>query len=431
MNSTPNDINNSKGCPDAIARDGDIGAKEGPAVQRPEASSINKVNPPAVPGPSTHWDGTTNERDEQIPLPFRAASSNAACQRNAREGGILANDDIHREDPIDPQPVGRFHQEHSQPPPPLDEEHYNEHQRQRKDKRRKVTITFATLNIHGKQDIKKRSKIKPIATLMRKERITIMAVQELRCDEEAADALNLAHPNVVIVNNGNTTSKEGVGFIIDKKRFCGKNKTYQHSILIQNRASRLKVDWNGEHFDLINVYAPNAEADKCAFLTELNDAIRNCDDLENPILLGDWNFVEDTLDRSPPRTEPERITDLFNVITRHLQLVDGWKSRNPDTCSFTFNLQGTNIMSRIDRIYCTKEQLNRTMMWGHTSSAKLSDHDIAFVSIIRNNMPHLGSGISRLSAEIIDYGPFQKPCAELLHKAQTAMDNEPHNIQTL
>jgi exonuclease III len=130
--------------------------------------------------------------------------------------------------------------------------------------------------------------------------------------------------------------------------------------LIPGRAFMIAVPWhNGELLTILNIYAPNQAEERDKMWKELWERWANDPQLPFPdIALGDWNFVEDPLDRSSGVTEivPEsfkRLKNLFNLI-------DSWRATFPDTRGYTCmqirtdkesnEIQTTH--SRLDRQCC-------------------------------------------------------------------------------
>ena len=292
-------------------------------------------------------------------------------------------------------------------------------------------IKIATLNVRGKSFANGKSKYKNLTTIIRKSKIAILAVQETRLDENAAALLQQQNPKIIIENNGTSTNKEGVGFIINKDLL--KNKKWKHTILIPGRASRLEIDWTEDNgLDLIVIYAPNETNEKIQYFKTLEKEIDKIKDWSSPILLGDFNFVEDAIDRLPHREDDKRILDAFNHLKTKMKWIDGWRTMRPPEKEYTFLQEGTSSMSRIDRIYMQEEAYEYAYHWGIQTSAKISDHDIATVEILKKNLPFIGKGIWRMNTETVEYQPFRSRVRKILKKAEEEMEEylEYPNLRT-
>jgi len=65
--------------------------------------------------------------------------------------------------------------------------------------------------------------------------------------------------------------------------------------------------------------------------------------------MGDWNFVEDKVDRSPQHNDDLRVTNEMNKLKTSLDLLDGWRSSNPGSRSFTW--EGTFGSKKKENIF--------------------------------------------------------------------------------
>jgi ribonuclease HI/exonuclease III len=398
----------STGCPDARAQDGDIGTQEESATRCPAVRSINKVNPPEMGAASSSRPPIISTREMIPPEDTNHFNDNASSHATFKVNTPPSPNQ-------DPQGQGVNGQV------TLDLIHNTVNGSKRPHisrKTKKSNITIASLNIHGKTTDSGDSKIQRLSTIMKQRKYAIVAIQETRINTEIATQLQKLHPSIVILNNGQFSSKQGVAFIINKKLFAGKNNTWTHYPLIDNRASLLRINWRGEHHDIINIYSPNADTDKLAFIENLTNAITSITDLQNPILLGDWNCVEDSLDRQPPREDDHNVLIALDNLKHKLKLVDGWRLQHPTDLKYSLTHVSNNTLARIDRIYVTKTQELFTNEWKIDSSASLSDHDFVSVKLLKQHEPEQGPGLARFPIDVLDYPPFALPCLKALVTAQ-------------
>jgi ribonuclease HI/exonuclease III len=293
---------------------------------------------------------------------------------------------------------------------------------------RKQGIRIATLNIRGRTDEKKRSKYKDLTTIIRKNGIAILAIQETRLNEEEKSKLEKANPKIIIESNSEFTNKEGVGFILNKDLV--QNKKWKHTSIIKGRVSRLQINWNEEDgLDIINIYVPNETPKKIEFLIQLQEELAKLKDLDNPTLMGDFNFVEEDIDRYPIRNDDNRILIEMNKLIKKYQWIDGWRIANPHDTDYTFSQKATGSKSRIDRIYTTRDHFVYTYDWGIMKNAGLSDHEIAHVDILKSGLPFIGNGIWRLSNEILEYQPFIKQAKATIKEADNKIRKYKNKIK--
>ena len=110
-------------------------------------------------------------------------------------------------------------------------------------------------------------------------------------------------------------------------------------------------------FTFINIYAPSgrsAREERNTFLRRTLPAYAVTTNLPL-ILVGDFNCVDDALDRSQPKskTSPSKLTNLaLREMISGLELVDIWKKLRPTDPGHTFHHPKGS--SRIDRIYSSR-----------------------------------------------------------------------------
>ena len=377
----PYTIEISTGRPDEFTRDDDIGVQAEPSVARPEANSINFMNSPGNGQLRLDQSPLIRQRDPTVPHSLIAPvnKERAAVGNEVESERQSVNDPDSQIHGVAPEDIvfrafGRCSLKELETKKIKNLKKFN----------KKEGIKLASLNVHGKKDADGKDKYKLLSTLIRKERIAVLAVQESRLDETEAKKLSDSNPKIFIDNNGSSTAKEGVAFIFNKDLVEGIE--WETTVIIPNRATRLILKWGDDKgLDIINVYVPNDVGQKVQFLENL---IKECTKIKNwtqPIMMGDFNFVEDSLDRSPQHYDDNRVVKIFNKLKKRFNLVDGWRIHNPLSREFTFNQKATSSMSRIDRIYINKDLYPNALDWGLINSAGSSDHDLTYVCIVKRN----------------------------------------------
>ncbi|KAJ6506686.1 Endonuclease/exonuclease/phosphatase [Mycena sanguinolenta] len=205
--------------------------------------------------------------------------------------------------------------------------------------------------------------------------IGIMALQETHLDQPAADQFDDIYQSwfklLFSSHPENPTATAGVGFILNKKLIDTEHVlTYD---LVPGRAIMISVPWHkGEVLTVLNIYAHNKPHEQNDLWTKLWEKWRDNPNLPFPsVLMGDWNFVEDTKDRlattqrnANNNTLPNPIPSIpasFQRLKSLFKLEDGWRSTFPDTLHYTCVQYRTNAKtgikyesrSHLDRIYVT------------------------------------------------------------------------------
>ena len=144
---------------------------------------------------------------------------------------------------------------------------------------------------------------------------------------------------------------------------------------------------------ILNVYAPNEPSANEAFWDSIE---RRWYDLDLPapdLMLGDFNIVEDSLDRLPNRTDHAGATGALGRLRAKMLLQDGWRATNPQAHGYTFPRFGVGSQSRLDRIYCSDNILATAQDWDISPAIAIpSDHKLASVRITDLATPYIGPG---------------------------------------
>ena len=141
----------------------------------------------------------------------------------------------------------------------------------------------------------------------------------------------------------------------------------------------------------MNIYAPNDLTQHADFWEEITTQWSN-NHLPPPhMMTGDFNIVEDPLDRAPARTDSEGATAALRTCRQSLGLQDIWRQTFPDERSFTY-ISPHNTMSRIDRIYANPEIGRCLSNWVVEHSEIPSDHRMTLVRFAPQHAPFIGKG---------------------------------------
>jgi hypothetical protein len=143
---------------------------------------------------------------------------------------------------------------------------------------------------------------------------------------------------------------------------------------------------------ILNVYAPNERACNEAFWSEIEEKISLQKKPE--VMLGDFNLVEDAIDRLPAHRDHQRATETLDSLKSTLELKDGWRHENPDDKDYTYtqSIQQGGAKSRIDRIYVTNDRLKFCKEWKLSAPGIPTDHKLVSVNISDKKLPFIGKG---------------------------------------
>ena len=281
-------------------------------------------------------------------------------------------------------------------------------------------IKVTSLNMRGCLKNNK-DKLKMVIDWLRINRIAILALQETHLTDEAVEELNEKYEKLKFFGSGLSTSKGGIMFITTDRIGTPKSLTYK--TLEQGRSRVLCLDYEGQTLTIVNVYMPNNKPQQKETLQNLCKDLRNHQGIADSELLivGDWNFMEDKIDRSPQHNDDKGVAREMSRLKMSFDLIDGWRVANPDERRFSWEGMSGNerkkIFSRIDRIYTSRK------MWDITNKYKIincdiSDHDGVATTIREASTPEMGKGEAKLNMSIINHPMFRKEADQLINKLE-------------
>ncbi|KAG1790735.1 Endonuclease/exonuclease/phosphatase, partial [Suillus variegatus] len=176
-----------------------------------------------------------------------------------------------------------------------------------------------------------------INQLIKEKKIGVLALQETHLTKEDEDVLNTTpgfRIHIISSIDPARTNTKGVAIVINK-RLLGTSGIKMHE-LVPGRALLTIIPWHkNTPIRILAIYAPNDALANQQFweLTKLK--LRNL--LKPDLMLGDFNVVEDSLDRLPPKTDSANASHSLHQLKSHLQMKDGWRHENLSALSYTFS----------------------------------------------------------------------------------------------
>ncbi|TBU38140.1 Endonuclease/exonuclease/phosphatase, partial [Dichomitus squalens] len=270
---------------------------------------------------------------------------------------------------------------------------------------RKTTLRVATLNVNGfgtLQPDHNNNKWGRIPQLINEHRIGVLMIQETHLSSERLDAVQrLYEKNLKIFSSAHPSvpsQREGVAVIINKRLVSAEGA--QMTEVVKGRAIQISLKCMGEdRIHVLCIYAPTSDGveERCRFFREVQTFYETNRTVPKPDLMaGDFNNVEDAIDRLPISDASERsVEDLDNLkISLGLMLVDGWRETHPTSRGYTFHRGHGDkaVMSRLDRIYVREPVFNLAREWKITESGIKSDHQMVSTQLTTINAPEAGRG---------------------------------------
>lgn len=231
---------------------------------------------------------------------------------------------------------------------------------------------------------------------MRDNRIGVLAIQEAHLDDAFVDRLHaLFGKRLHVVFSSNPerqTQAQGVAIVLNKE--ITNVKDVKVTVLAHGRAMLVTIPWhNSKVINVLNVYAPNAAHENAAFWRTLNEKwVRRRLPIPD-IMLGDFNLVEDSLDRLPCRDDSPNAVESLRSFRANLELIDGWRDTFPDERAYTHTQKPANTKARLDRIYVSNEIFHTAVDWNILIAPfETADHSVVSVTMTDPQLPHMGKG---------------------------------------
>jgi exonuclease III len=266
---------------------------------------------------------------------------------------------------------------------------------------------------------------------MRERNISILAVQETHLTDELAEQFENLFGNTTTIHyspDPNTRNARGVALLLHKRAV--RTDEAKTTTLIPGRAMVTKIPWQDDQtINILTIYAPNAPRETKDFWNEINAKINASPDLSPDVMLGDFNLVEDALDRLPSKPDDQNATEALREFRNHHNLVDGWRKANPNTKNYTWSRESDGTQSRIDRIYVREEFFPDCKGWDINTPPIPTDHDLISARISTPSTPIIGRGRWAIPTRIFKHkatkDELQKLGLELERKLSTTQARTP------
>lgn len=175
-------------------------------------------------------------------------------------------------------------------------------------KRTRASLTLASLNMKGRgssSPLHPNNKWNLLHQFIKERRIAILAVQETHLDEEYMERLAELYGRILAIyasHSESATTKQGVAIIINRD-LVNVNDIAATEI-IPGRAIAIEIPWHEDtKLRILNVYGPNDTTENANFWKEIEDYWRTRNMPRLDAIVGDFNVVEDPLDRMPHRSD--------------------------------------------------------------------------------------------------------------------------------
>ena len=256
----------------------------------------------------------------------------------------------------------------------------------------KAKITFVTLNIKGRRS-GNIDKWMHVPQIMRDRKLGVLAVQETHLTNELAEQFQALFGSTFSLHyspDPRTRNARGIAIILNKTTINTDEVTA--TTVVPGRALSLSIPWQGDsRVNVLTVYAPNSPAEAREFWKAIDNKVNTNRTLKPDVLLGDFNIVEDAIDRIPSKTDdPQAVERLREFRVKH-NLIDRWRKANQEEKGYTW-IRDDGTQSRIDRIYVREDYFIDCTGWQIEPAPIPTDHDLVSAKISTPTTPLIGRG---------------------------------------
>ncbi|EJD46006.1 hypothetical protein AURDEDRAFT_31499, partial [Auricularia subglabra TFB-10046 SS5] len=197
------------------------------------------------------------------------------------------------------------------------------------------------------------------------------------------------------------------------------------AVIVPGRVITVRFEWHrGDFLTIMAVYAPTNPSENKAMWSKVISKLKE-DTYKLPfpdILLGDFNFVEDEIDRLPASLNDIDSPDSFDELKRYLHVTDGWREAFPGAVEWTWRNAARSSMSRIDRIYTTATVNRVSRNWAiEISGITRNDHSRVQSEIANLEAPEIGPGRWTMRDHLVKDETFMTGVMKLALEAQSKM----------
>ncbi len=302
----------------------------------------------------------------------------------------------------------------------------------------KAAIRVASLNMRGYGNVNPshaQNKWNHVNQIMRDEKVGILLLQETHMEaarHSQVQKLFIKRLHILYSADPESPTRKGGVAIVLNKRFIPSQGagTIRTEEIVGGRALLLTLNLNERRkLKILAIYAPNDPQKNRDFWNELRVFFEGNPSKKPDLMAGDFNMVEDSLDRLPSHCDQGSTTEALDDLKQLLGLEDGWRNTYPQTLAFTYlQSNGQKSQSRIDRIYSKPSIIKTAREWKISATGMPhADHKMVSVQIVDEDAPSTGSGRWSIPAHLIKDGPLLRYIKERGKEAQQKIDeNQDH-----
>ena len=259
-----------------------------------------------------------------------------------------------------------------------------------------TTGKLLSLNVRGINNFKKR---KTIFTWCRKQKADFTFLQETHSKIDSEKCWRNEWGGEIIMAHG---SSRRVAILVKKDVDC----TIHSKILDPlGQFVIVKAEIRDKMYVLINIYAPNKDANIVSFFNNLLVTLQknNLDEEENIIMGGDFNCpLYPSIDKKGGLLNPRKaVISTIGNLQEELDLVDIWRVKNPEKKSFTWSQNSLMIFCRLD-YWLISNALHDLVKVTDIIPAIRTDHSAITLEFVNTLDDVKGPGVWKMNCSLLD-----------------------------
>ena len=265
-------------------------------------------------------------------------------------------------------------------------------------------LIIASCNVRG---IREQSKRQRIFKYLKEKSFEIALLQETHSTEREENFWQTQYGGKIYYSHGTSNSK-GVAILLSRQ-----TKAKLISIRKDNagRWILIKVDYEGEELNVLNIYAPND--DNPEFYEQLGNILAETEG--NIIIGGDFNLVPDVnLDKVGGKVNTHvKARIVLNKIKEELELIDIWRYQHHSDKEFTWKKFNPDIiLERLDYFLVSADLKDKCVRTDIVPSVQ-TDHDIPTLTI-KNNKLRRGPGFWKFNTSLLQDEQYNEAVREII-----------------
>jgi len=260
---------------------------------------------------------------------------------------------------------------------------------------------------------------------MREQNIGVLAVQETHLTNKLADQFNTLFGNrLTLLHSPDPTTRNarGIAIILNKK--IVNTSDLKPTKIVPGRAILVSIPWqDNQRLQILAIYSQNIPKEVRTFWKTINNTINGNPSLAPNIMLGDFNLVEDAIDRLPSKADDAQTVETLRNFKNKHNLIDGWRKANPEEKGYSWARESDGTQSRLDRIYVNEEFFNDCKDWEINPAPIPTDHDIVSAKISTPSTPVIGKGRWAIPTRIFKNKKLKREIQELAIKLEDNIAN--------